>query len=299
MARSKRGLGRGLGSLITTPKKTTTPAEDGSENGLQDLPVASITPSPWQPRSEFDEDALQALADSIREQGLVQPVIVRQNDQGYELVAGERRWRAVKRLGWTTVQAVVMEASDERMRELALVENLQRQDLNPLETAYAYQSLQDELGLTHEQVASRLGVSRSAVTNMLRLLELPDEVKRLIAERRLRAGHARAILAMPEAMSQIKLARKAADEGMSVRELETLTMGGGQGKKKTAQANTESAPKKTDPLVQDLEDRLRTHLGTKVSVRHAGKRGSIVIEYYSPEDATRILERMGLPADPS
>lgn len=307
MAAKRRALGRGLGSLITgsdaQPSRAKAEAPPSSPpEGLSELPVERVHPSPWQPRREFDEQGLAALADSIREQGLVQPVIVRQRPDGeYELVAGERRWRATQRLGQTRIRAVVMEASDRRMRELALVENLQREDLNPLETAYAYESLRGELDLTHEQIAARLGVARSSVSNTLRLLDLPDEVKRFVAEGRLRLGHARAILSLPEAMSQIRLARRAVEQGLSVREVERLTSGtaspSSSGSAKSDSQGTSA--REVDPLVQDVEDRLREHLGAKVRVQDHGGKGRIVVEYYSPEDATRILGRMGVPSDPS
>ncbi len=294
---ARKALGRGLNGLIgkrASEKPTeTNPAEAAPvDSGLVELDPQTIDPNRWQPRADFDEEKLRELADSIREQGLVQPLAVRRKGGRFEVIAGERRLRAVKRLGWEAVPAVIMDAGDARMRELALVENLQRDDLNPIETASAYAALREDLDLTHEQIAQRLGVSRARVTNALRLLELPEEVKSLVVAGTLSAGHARALLALEDPVSQLALARRIEAERLSVRQTEALvapksssTSAAGGGKS--------SAPAKRDPHVRDLESRLREHLGTKVAVQDRGGKGSITIDYYSPEDAARILGRMG------
>lgn len=286
---TKRGLGRGLDALIARKPEPVAPATDA---GLTDIPLALIDASPWQPRRNFDEEKLAALAESLREQGLVQPVVVRRKGGRYELVAGERRFRAAGRLGWETLRACVMDATDSRMRELALVENLQRDDLGPIETALAYQALQTDPGLTHEQIAKRLGISRAAVTNTLRLLDLPAAVRDLVDAGRLSAGHARAILALPDSLSQIRFAERIVAEELSVRAAE----------KAVAAPPRPEQPQKTEtqrvpPQVADLENRLRRHLATKVTVRDDKGKGEIVIEYFSPDDMTRLLERMGVPGE--
>ena len=305
---ARRGLGRGLGALI--PDAAATAGESSPENtpareegafpgrGFVDLDVSLVDTSPWQPRQDFDEEKLQELADSIREQGLVQPVVVRRKGGRYELVAGERRLRAVRRLGEERIPAVLMEASDNKVRELALVENLQRDDLNPIEVARAYRALQQDLTLTHEQIGSRLGVSRAQISNTLRLLDLPEEVKGFVSTGALSAGHARALLALADVASQIRLAKQAVKEGMSVRAVERLVAGRSKANA-ASRGQTDSPKKPKDPHVLDVEDRIRDYLGTKVTVSDRGGKGSIHIEYYSPGDVKRILDRMGVPEDPS
>jgi len=303
---ARRGLGRGLDALIgrmepaaggaaPAAPRASSPGEERAPSAAgkpTEIPLQEVDPSPWQPRQAFDDDRLQALADSIREQGLIQPVVVRRRGERYELVAGERRWRAMQRLGQATIAAVIMDASDARMRELALVENLQRDDLNAVEVGVAYQALQTELGLTHEQIAARVGVSRAQVTNMLRLLDLPEEVKGLLCADRLSAGHARALLGLPDGLSQIRLARRIAEEGLTVRAVEALVAGKAGGKTHRSEARTAEV---RDPQLRDVEERLSQHLGTKVRLIDRHGQGTIVIEYYSPDDAARILERMNLP----
>lgn len=290
-----RGLGRGLASLI--PTRPSTPDADpavGKEAGaVRELPVERIKPSPWQPRRHFDAEKLEELANSIKNNGLIQPLVVRKKGNHYELIAGERRFRAVRDiLGSPTVPVIVMDAEDARMRELALVENLQRADLNAIEVAVAYQELQRESGLTHEKIAERVGVSRSQVTNTLRLLELPEEVRRMVAEGQLPPGSARAILAASNPLTQLRLARRAVEEGLSTRKLEQIA--GEQAKDK---ARAESKPRSVQSHVARLEERLLQHLGSKVQVEDRSGVGRIIIEYYSVEDAQRLLDRMGLPPE--
>lgn len=306
---ARKALGRGLRGLISkrndaAPETAEAEAEEPRQ-GLMDLPIAAIVPSPYQPRHDFDEEKLTELAASIREQGLVQAIVVRRVEEDrYELIAGERRLRAVQSLDWDKVPAVVMEASDDKVRELALVENLQRDDLNPLEVAMAYDSLRRDAGLTHDMIAKRIGTSRAAVTNALRLLDLPEEVKGFVAGGQLGAGHARTLLTLGDPLSQIELAKRIAHEALTVREVERIVnpekyapapAAGGAGRSDGAAGGAEAA--KVDPFVKDLESRLREHLGTKVTLQDHGGKGRIVVEYYSPGDATRILEAMGLSPD--
>src|SRR6266571_3543738 len=211
------GLGRGLGALIPA---TATEQAATSETGLRDLPVAAIRPNRYQPRERFDEESLGALADSIREVGLLQPVLVRPVGGGYELVAGERRWRAAKRAGLQKIPALVRDTDDSGSLERALVENLQREGLNPLEEAAAYQQLVEDFRLTHEQVAARVGRSRASVSNMLRLLALPPSIQRAVREDQIQMGHARALLGTPDRVFQEALAQRIIGEGLSVRAVE-------------------------------------------------------------------------------
>ena len=217
MAR-KGGLGRGLTALIPAAEAS----EETGGSGLQELPIGSVQPNPLQPRRMFDEDALEGLTDSVRELGVLQPVLVRAKDDGYELIAGERRWRAAKRAGLPTIPAVIRPTDDVSSLEQALVENLHRQDLNALEEAAAYQQLIEDFGLTQDQVAKRVGKSRSAVANQLRLFQLPPAVQKLVGDGLISAGHAKALLGHPDRSYQEMLARKAVADSLSVRDLERL-----------------------------------------------------------------------------
>lgn len=296
---SKKGLGRGLSGLIPqAPQPAPVEAAEAEAGALRELPVGKIFSSRWQPRLTFNDGKLAALADSIREQGLVQPVIVRnsgQNDGRYELIAGERRLRAVTMLGWEKVKACVIDADDARMRELALVENLQRDDLNAIEIAHSYELLQKIEGLTHEQIAARLGVSRANITNTLRLLKLPEEIKQMVAEAVISAGHARTLLGLGDALSQLELAKRIVRDELPVQEVERIvkrmSTPAPAGEKNRA-AREESGPR--DRFVADIEQRLRSHLGVKVRIHDEKGAGRIEIEYYSRDDVARILERLGL-----
>ncbi len=217
MAR-RGGLGKGLGALI--PAGVEIDADGGGGNGLEELPVETIRPNRFQPRDHFDEEALGALADSIREVGVLQPVLVRPVEDGYELIAGERRWRAARRVGLQRIPALVRETDDAAALEHALVENLHRDDLNPLEEAAAYQQLIEDFGLTHEEVASQVGKSRASITNSLRLLQLPPTIQKLVHEGRLSMGHARALLGTPDRAFQEQLAQRAVADDLSVRAVE-------------------------------------------------------------------------------
>jgi ParB family chromosome partitioning protein len=285
-----------------------------------EIPIGDITPNPNQPRVHFDEEALAELTSSIQQIGVLQPVLVRPVGSGYELIAGERRWRAAQRAGLATVPAVVRHADDEGSVEQALIENLHRQDLTALEEAAAYQQLIDDFELTHEQVADRVGKSRSAVTNTLRLLGLPPTIQRLLADGQLSAGHARALLATPDRSLQEQLARQAVEEGWNVRMVEEAVKRGGAPIAAPAAPASEHEPAEHEPHDQphdephhephhdgagivattrlrppgllELEELLAGHLDTRVSVQMGAKRGRIAIDFADLADLERIYRRM-------
>jgi ParB family chromosome partitioning protein len=283
------GLGRGLGALIPT---TTSP----SGSGLQELPVGAIRANAYQPRQHFDEESLATLSDSIREVGVLQPILVRPLPDGaYELIAGERRWRAARRAGIQTIPALVRDVDDAGALEQALVENLHRADLNPLEEAAAYQQLIEDFELTHDEVAVRVGRSRATITNTLRLLQLPPSIQRQLQEGALTMGHARALLGTPDRAFQEQLARRVAQEGMSVREVEEAVRLRNEGTQPTRApsqaaitAAAEARPRAAGLL--ELEERLGDRLATRVQVTMGSKRqrGRIVVEFADVEDLERI-----------
>lgn len=306
MARSS-GLGKGLSSIIPGAELADGDATAGAV--LSDVSVAAVSPNPNQPRVHFDEESLTELAASIAEMGVLQPILVRPLDDGeFELIAGERRWRAAQRAGLTTIPAVVRLTDDATSVEQALVENLHRQDLTALEEAAAYQQLLDEFGLTHDQVATRVGKSRSAITNSLRLLGLPPAVQHLLADGQLSAGHARALLGTPDRARQEQLAREAAAGGWSVRMVEDAVRGDG------AAATEDDAPLESEgaavegaavdgagltpstrlrpPGLLELEHLLAEHLDTRVSVQMTARKGRVTIEFADLEDLERIYRAM-------
>jgi ParB family chromosome partitioning protein len=292
-----------LSALI--PADVDTPAD----SALRDLPVSQIAPNRFQPRNRFDEESLAALTASIREIGVLQPVLVRPSGPDeYELIAGERRWRAAKRAGLQTIPALVREVADTHSLEQALVENLHRDDLNPLEEAAAYQQLIEDFSLTHDQVAQRVGRSRSAITNTLRLFQLPPAIQRLVAEDQLSAGHARALLGTPDRAYQETLARRAVSDGLSVRDVEEAVraraeLGAGVPPEDgpAAGAGVAAAPGRRlrAPGVLELEELLSEYLDTRVRVSLGAHRGRVVIEFASLEDLERIYRAMveGRPGD--
>ncbi len=287
MAR-RSGLGKGLGALIPT-----TEVADVASTELQDLPVAQIEPNRQQPRAYFDEEALVSLTASVAAVGVLQPVLVRPDDNGrFQLIAGERRWRAAKRAGLQTIPALVRTVGDADALEQALVENLHREDLNALEEAGAYQQLMEDFGLTQEQVANRVGKSRSSVTNTLRLFQLPPSVQKLVAERKLSAGHARALLGSPDRLFQETLARRAVSEELSVRQLEELVRehvdGDGDGVEEKATPSRALRP----AGLLELEELLSAHLDTRVTVTMGAKRGRVVVDFATVEDLERIYRSM-------
>lgn len=304
MAR-RSGLGKGLGALIPGD---TSEAADGV---LREVPIGSITPNSFQPRDHFDEEQIASLAASIRELGVLQPILVRPlGDEGdsFELIAGERRWRAARRAGLATIPVLVrIDTSDQSSLEQALVENLHRADLNALEEAAAYQQLIDEFELTHDDVATRVGKSRVAVTNTLRLLQLPAGVQRAIADGELTAGHGRALLGTPDRALQESLAATVVAQGLSVRATEELVRSGGAVEEEettdeeatTATTGTRppeprrTAPRPLPPAgIVELEDLLSSHLETRVKVDLSAKRGRLMVEFATLEDLERIYRQM-------
>ena len=288
----RRALGRGLSSLLPSRQTTAAPPKPQPASATtaadapQSLPIDLIDPNPHQPRSVFQAERLEELAQSIRANGIIQPLIVRRHDSRYQLVAGERRWRAARLAGLERVPVVVREFEDERLLEITLIENIQREDLNPIEVAHAYDRLLQELHLTHEDIASRTGKDRTSVTNMLRLLRLPQEIQALLADHRLSMGHARAILGLPSAELQMSVAEKASAQSLSVRQVERLV-----------QKMTEAREPKTldqadqDPNVKAAIQDLERTLGTRVRiVSKSESRGRIEIDYYSQEDLDRIYQ---------
>lgn len=280
----KPGLGRGLDVLLSSARKSMPPAD---EVVLQKLPVEQIQPGTYQPRSQMDAQALQELADSIKAQGLVQPVVVRRLALGgYELIAGERRWRAAQLAGLTTIPAVIREIPDQAAAAMSLIENIQREDLNALEEALALRRLIDEFGLTHQQTAEAVGRSRTAVTNLLRLLELCPEVKQLLEQRRLDMGHARALLSLAQEQLQIQVAHKVVQRQLSVRETERLVKNLLEGK-----------PARKEAIIsvdiQRLEQQLAEQLGAKVAIRYNKRgRGTLMIEYNNLDELDGILSHL-------
>jgi ParB family chromosome partitioning protein len=289
------GLGKGLGALIPPGGTEGAAAETG---GLDELLVASIKPNRFQPREHFDEEALGLLADSIREVGVLQPVLVRPVGEGeYELIAGERRWRAARRVGLQTIPALVRETDDAAALEQALVENLHRDGLNPLEEAAAYQQLIEDFGLTHEEVAARVGRSRATVSNTLRLMQLPPSIQKSLQEGKVSMGHARALLGSPDRAFQEQLAKQIVADDLSVRATEEAVrehQGGPNGA--AAPDNGGSAPtagrKLRPPGLVELEELLGDHLETRVKISMGSARGKVVVEFSTLEDLERIYRRM-------
>jgi len=257
---------------------------------LQELPISAIRPNPYQPRAEFDEAGIGALADSIREVGLLQPVLVRPAGDGYELIAGERRWRAARRAGLQTIAALVRESDDTTALEQALVENLQREDLNPLEEAGAYQQLIEDFHLTHEQAAARVGKGRASISNSLRLLQLPPSIQRAVRERQLSMGHARALLGTPDRAFQEALAKRAIKEDLSVRAVEEAVRARNEDPDGSAR---ESARRIRPAGLIELEQLLADHLETRVKIRlGGGGKGTVTIDFGGLDDLERIYRVM-------
>ena len=283
---NRKALGRGLGALLSSDRTIDL----GSEP--TEVELDSIVPGPMQPRTHFDEASLEGLADSIRSHGIVQPLLVRRRDNSFELIAGERRWRAAKLAGLTRVPVVVKEVPDESLLEIALIENIQRENLNPIEEAQAYKKLIETVGLTQEALASRVGRDRSYITNYLRLLRLPDDLQQLVKEGRLSTGHARTILALNHPDQQRRVARQIIDGGLSVRATEQLV----QRLAEEKPARTPSAPRAVDPNVRAAETKLRRALGTQVKILISEQgRGKVEISFFNSQDLDRIYNLLMNP----
>ena len=273
MPGERRGLGKGLEALIP------------SAPGVNEVPVDSIVPNPKQPRQKLDQYALEELATSIREQGVVQPLVVTRVEGGYQLLVGERRWRAAKLAGLEVVPVVVREVSPQQMLELALVENLQREDLNPLEAASAYNDLLEEFGLTQQQVADKVGKNRVTVTNTLRLLKLPEEAKEALLQGKISEGHARTLLSLRSEKAQLQVLKAVLKSGLNVRQTEEMV------RRLTEEPQRKAPPRKL-PQFQALEDKFRQALGTKVNLTGGSKRGRLVIYFYSEEELQGIYDHI-------
>ena len=278
----KQALGKGLGALI--PDLSALDDKEKKALGINEIELDKIIPNEYQPRKVFNDEKMKELAASIKEQGVIQPVIVHRAGGGYQLIAGERRWRASRLAGLKTIPALVKEATKRELLEMALIENIQREDLNPLEAAEAYKRLQDEFKLTQEDLAKRVGKERSTVTNFLRLLGLPKEIKQELATGALSMGHAKALLSLERVRDQMQVAVMIVKKGLSVREAEALA------------ARLKNPPKEKKARLshelKSVEEKLKKTLGTKVNIIAKSKGGRIVIEYYSTEELDRIIDKI-------
>lgn len=291
-------LGKGLDALIpsglgvdTNPKKAETKKEEQTESSSETLvKITMVEPNRDQPRKNFDEDALQELADSIKQFGLLQPILVQQRDGYYEIVAGERRWRAAKLAGLKEVPVIIRNLTEQEIVEISLIENIQRENLNPIEEAQAYKKLLTEFNLKQDEVAERVSKSRAAVTNSMRLLKLSEEVQQMVISDMISTGHARALLAIEDADEQYALAQRIFDEKLSVRDIEKLVKSIGKpAKEKKEKEKNESL----EAVYQDIQEKLKQRLGTKVAVSGKGDgAGKIEIEFYSHDDLERILDAL-------
>ena len=294
-------LGKGLSALISsrpaaTPVASPTPVEEKGER-VQPLAIGSLTPSPLQPRKNFREDELVELSDSIREHGILQPLICRKIGDHFELIAGERRWRAAQKLGLETIPVIVREASDKDVLELALIENIQRAELDPVEEAKAYLRLAEEFAMKQEDIAKRVGRNRASVANAMRLLDLAPQLQTWLSQERLTVGHAKVLLSLRSQEEQIAAAEEVLRKGLTVRGAETLVsqLIASSGKaRKTKSAKTTPG---VAPALQSVQTRLQHHLGTHVVLHHGDKRGRIEIEYYGNDDLNRLLSLLGVSED--
>ena len=314
MASRKKRLGKGLSSMIAKPvavpvsgdgsgvvetvDKKPPPPPSPATDGLATIPVAQVHPNPHQPRQDFDPEALKTLSDSIKQSGLMQPVVVRSVSEGYELVVGERRWRAAKAAGLESIPAVVRDLDDRTSAEWALVENLQREDLNPIERAEAFLGLQDDFGLTHQEIADQVGLTRSAVTNQIRLNDLDQGTRELVRAGDLSAGHGRSLLAITNMESRLKLAREAMRSGWSVRELERRVQESAPAKRAssgTAKAGVDVTRHQHEELARQLGE----HLGTRVQIRTGRKKGAgqLVVDFYDLDQFDGLMNRLDFKPD--
>ena len=273
---ANRGLGKGINALFPSQKE---------DEVVKEIPINELRPNPYQPRKKFSNEAIEELRASIESFGVLQPLIVRQSIKGYEIVVGERRYRASKEAGLTTIPAVVKKLTDRKMMEIALIENLQRENLNPIEEALAYQKLMKETDVTQEELSKRLGKSRPHLANFLRLLQLPSDVQEYISDGKLSMGHGRAILGLKKKEARKMLADRALEEKLNVRQLEKLITQLNQSVSRETKRD-----EKPDPFLKEKESSLREKFGTSVSIKRSKKKGKIEIEFFSEEDLNRILE---------
>jgi ParB family chromosome partitioning protein len=282
MVEKRPALGRGLSALI--PESLIAPSAAATDKP-QEIDTDLLRPNRFQPRTQIDEERIENLARSIKSNGIIQPIVVRRHGTEYEIVAGERRWRAAQRAGLLKVPIVVRDVPDDRLLAVALIENIQRQDLNPIEEAVAYRRLSDEFQLTQEQIADAVGKDRSSIANYVRLLRLPQEVRANVASNALSMGHARALLALTDEASQLRVARDVVSRNLSVRETETIV-------RKAAAPEEKKPEKKPDVHTRAAEDRLRLALGTRVRINRKGKGGRIEIEFVDEDELQRLYERL-------
>ena len=301
---AKAALGKGLGALISarpaSPIVSPTPAPESGER-VQLVPIDQVASSPFQPRTVFRDEMLQELVDSIKVHGIIQPLIVRRRGEKFELIAGERRWRAAQRVGLGEVPIIAREASDQDVLELALIENLQREDLNPIEEARAFARLAREFSLRQEDIAQKVGKSRASVANCMRLLDLDPQVQSWLTQDRISVGHAKVLLALKSHDEQRLLAEQILKRSLTVRAAEQLVASHftQTGATKPTRGQNGSATPSLAPAIQHLQNRLQRHLATHVALTHNEKRGQIEIEYYGNDDLQRILGIFGLPAEES
>lgn len=301
---SKKGLGKGLNALIRTPdsvsvqpKPGQAEEDPGTGERVLRVPLDQVVASPFQPRKRFQEENLDELVESIREHGVIQPLIVRRVDGNHELIAGERRWRACTRLGLEEVPVILREASDRDVLEMALIENLQREDLDPLEEAHAYARLAADFGLKQDEIAQRVGKNRATVSNSIRLLDLDEQVQGLVSQRLLSSGHAKAILGIKTKAEQRLLAEMVVKKKLNVRDTEKLVTEQINGKTSTKKPKKSKMSPQAEAYIRQIQDQLRSRLSTNVAIHHGDKRGKIEIEYYGNEDLGRVLELMGISVD--
>src|SRR5436853_5473921 len=293
---ARTGLAKGLGALIGTRSVSTRPDSIESGERVHQINLANIVPSALQPRKDFGREALQELIDSIRQHGIIQPLIVRQVGARFELIAGERRWRAAQEAGLTQAPVIIRSASDMEVLELSLIENLQRADLNPIEEAQGYARLAGEFGMRQEDIAVKVGRSRAAVANAMRLLDLDSQIQTWVAQDLLSVGHAKVLLALKVPEEQLLAAETVLRRNATVRSTERLVarkLGIGRQRRKSRQAGIDLSP----ATVGDLQNRLQQHLATHVTIHHGDKRGRIEIEYYGTDDLQRIVTALGLSAE--
>lgn len=297
---AKPALGKGLGALINTRVAAPAPVEELGER-VQNIPLDQIVPSPLQPRTEFRSEQLTELVESIREQGIIQPLIVRKVADKYELIAGERRWRAATELKLADAPAIIRKASDREVLELALIENLQREDLNPIEEAMAYERLHRDFALTQEDISKRVGKSRASVANAMRLLDLHADIQSLLKQGRLSVGHAKVLLSIKSHEEQKFLADQIIRQGASVRVAEKMAATHlartGKAPSTRGGSSSSSSDPELSPAVMRVQNLLTHRLATRVVIQHGDKRGTITIEYYGNDDLTRLLGELGVSGE--